>query len=1103
MDAQWKIRLFGRLCVEQEGQVITRFQTQKTAALLAYLAYHLHSVHPREVLADVLWTESPPETGRHRLRQAISSLRRQLEPPGVPQGTVIVSNRFSVRLNPHAITTDVAEFEAALQSARQSHNDSDKAKFLTAAADLYRGELLPGFYEDWVEGERARLSEAYFRAMRQLVKLLAQAHDFDRALDYAHRIVTADPLREESHRTLMRLYLAAGHPSAALTQFRELEVILKEQLRATPSATTREFVREIEKRAKGSRAKKQRATAASQPSTSPSQSSAQSFPQASPRTGNLPLQFTRFFGRETEIEQLRTMLLSAETRLITLTGSGGSGKTRLAIELAKNLRDEFSGGVWFVPLADLSDARLIGDTVLNSLRAPRSPNVEPMEQAADALSRQPVLLLMDNFEHLVEEGALIVQTLLSKVPTLKCLITSRRRLELTGEREFPVSPLPTPPQEYSDVQVLELSSCYPNTRTPEYLLSFPSVQLFVDRAQAVRPDFQVTKGNAHAMSELCRRLEGIPLTLELAAARAQVVTPAQMLAQLERRFDFLVSQRRGISDRHRTLRAAIEWSYRLLPPELQRFFTRLSVFRGGWSLEAAEAVCTNDGQWSMVNGQWLMKSSTINHQPSTMTLEALVQLRAHSLILSEESGAEMRYRMLETLREFAAEQLSPDEQAELASRQASYYLALAEEAEPELVGAEQATWLNRLTVEHDNVQAALEWVKRRLERPAESAEHVSEIGLRLVGALWRFWKVRGYFSEGRKWLSEMLERTVERTTGRAKALHGAGELAFLQDDYVASRSFIEESVAIYREIGDKAGLAHSLCMLGHAIRAAEGIHEKVRSLYEESLELCHELNDKRGMAAALFGLGRVVLPSGDYVTTTRFFHEQSLAIYSELGDSVGTAECLYYLGEAARLQDAYEEARTFYERSLSISRELGDRQGIAYSLYRLGQVAQANGDAESARSFFEDSLAILKELEDKYGMTLALHSLGDLASVQGDSAEAHSRYAAARSLYEEMLMTCMKSGNKQGVAERLEELAYLVASQGHSEQAVKLIGATQSLRKAVGTPLLPHEQQRQNEHLHRLRETLGETAFATAYETGRALTWEQTIAYALEDDRQD
>ncbi len=771
MDARCRIELLGGLRATQGDRTITRFRTQKTGALLAYLAYHRNRSHPRELLIEILWPEADLASGRNNLSLALSSLRRQFEPPGVPAGAILTTDRANVALNPALVTTDAAEFEA-LVNAAGSEDGPERLQALAEAAALYRGPLLPGYYEEWIEPERARLAEAYLAALRALARHHAQARDFPRALDYARRAVAADPLREEAHRSVMRLLAAAGQLSAALAQYRELEAVLRRELDRGPSERTRQLAREIEEAAgKGAPVRRQPAGAAttrlgaleaSQRSGSdgapvpgapvtPSPCPAALVPSTAPRDATatrgawtLPLQLTRFFGRETELERLadllhpgrqgssgaevqgprgaegqedprrqgskgareqgrtgpeppcapvpllpRSLAAPDETRLVTLTGPGGTGKTRLAVEAARRLLNRFSGAVWFVPLADVSDARLLPEAIGDALRLPRSPGTDPFDLATEILARQPSLLVMDNLEQVIEEAAPFLQRLIERVPTLTCLVTSRQRLDLSAESEYSVTPLPTPR----------------GIDTPERLVEFDSVRLFVDRAQAVRPDFQVTNQNAPAVAELCDRLEGIPLAIELAAARAQVLSPAQMVQQLSplrrptswvpregqgegsRRFDVLVSRRRDAVERHRTLRATLDWSYRLLSPDLQRMFARLSVFQGGWSLAAAEAVCD---------------------EPAA--LDRLEELRACSLVLAGEDGTaregQVRFRMLDTLSEYAAGQLSPPDLADARRRHLGYFLLLAEEAEPQLHGPRQGEWLDRLETERANFRAA-------------------------------------------------------------------------------------------------------------------------------------------------------------------------------------------------------------------------------------------------------------------------------------------------------------------------------------------------------------------------------------------------------------
>ncbi len=1216
MDVGCRIELLGRLRVTQGEREITRFRTQKTGALLGYLAYHAERAHPREVLIDLLWPESTPAAGRNSLKMALSSLRHQLEPPGISRGTIVRADRFSVHLNPKLVTTDVAEFEAAQRSAAEAGSDTERAECLAEAVELYGGELLPGYYQDWIIPEQRRLADLYYRTVRWLTAYLEQAGEWEHALECARRAVSADPLREEAHQDLIRLLAASGQPSEAVRQYQELERILKEELDATPSVAVRELARQIELQAESrevvappqvvappsplpigtvtflltdvegattlekklpdafqealeghnallrdafSRHGGQEANEAggsftvafAQPSEALAcavecqrELSAHSWPEevgalrvrmavhtrevrpredespgwllrrgtglllaarggqilcseasaallrrslkadveltdlgyfrlrgaeepehlfaieypdmvpegfppprAAPAyTSNLPIQLTAFFGREEELTRLEELLLEEERRLVTLTGPGGSGKTRLGLEAAGHVFEAFRGAVWSVELQDLSDAGLIVDAVLDGLSLPRLPEVEPLEQAAAALSRQRSLLVLDNFEHLVDEGAAVVQTLVERIPTLTCLVTSRRLLDLTGEREFLVAPLPVPSGDES----------------PEALMHFASVQLFVDRAQAVRADFQVTEGNAKSVAELCYRLEGIPLALELAAARAQVFTPAQMVVELEHRFDFLVGRKRDVDGRHRTLRAAMDWSYRLLTPELQRFFAQLSLFRGGWTAEAAEAVC---------------------EEPRA--LEYLEELRECSLILAEEAADEaggMRFRMLETLREYAQEQLLPDDQTALRKRHAEHYLALAEEGR--LEGEEEAVRMERFETEHDNLRAALAWLK--------SAEDGAEAGLRLAGALGRFWGIRGYWSEGRAHLREALARAeaAGRTAARARALSRAGSLASGQGDYAAARALYEESLTIWQELGDQRGIAVSLHGLG-LVAYYQAHFAAARALLEESLAIRRDLEEKQGIAASLTDLGVVAYHQGDYGAAHSVW-EESLAIQRESGERPGIAESLLHMGTLAIVKGDYARARALVEESLAAARESGGKARIAWSLNEVGNVAFCQGDYAAARAFHEQSLAIFRDLGYTRGAAFSLRGLGLVAAAQGD-------YAAARSLFEESLATRRELGDKRGIPECVEGLAGVRGAQKQPEPAARLFGAAEALREAIGTPLRPNERERYDREVAAVRAALTKEAFERAWAAGRAMTLEEAVAYALEE----
>jgi predicted ATPase/DNA-binding SARP family transcriptional activator len=1109
MDTQWHIALFGELHLQLGERVITRFRTQKSAALLAYLACHPRQAHSREVLMTILWPDHDPRASRNNLSVALNSLRRQLEPPGIPEGAVLIANRFQVQLNPEAFTTDVAAFEAALRAAERADSEEGRAQSLMEAVALYQGELLPGFYEEWILPEQQRLATLCLQALHELAAHFREAGDLERAIEYARRAVQADPLMEACHAELMGLYAQSGQVSLALRQYRELEGILKQEYDSEPSEATQALIRAIQSQEltqQADRLARTRHRTASAPAGREAerpQRQEPGLPTASDTARaarSLPLSLTRFFGREDEIERLQLLLrivaqgsydkdgLAPPARLVSLTGPGGSGKTRLVTEAARRWVQLLRCLVWFVPLADIADAALIPNAVADALGLPRLPQLTPEEQVIEALNRQPALLILDNFEHLLEDdaGRQFVGRLLSGVPRLRCLVTSRHRLELAGEQEFPIAPLSTP-EAGMGVRGSRLGeSPLPSPQappsppgvgaSPALLLTYASVQLFVDRAQVARPDFQVTTRNAPHVAALCARLEGLPLAIELAAARSQALTPYQMLSQVSRRFDFLVSRHRDQEARHATLRAVVDWSYRLLSSELQRFFRQLSVFRGGWTLEAAGAV----------SGE-------------ALTLDWLEELRDGSLLVTEETGSGMRFRMLETMREYASEQMSVEEASGLARRHAEYYTALAEEAAANIESPEAAAWYDQLEREHDNLRAALHF---SMEAKGESVEagatqasfpHSSadacEVALRLTVALMHFWTVRGHVSEGRRWFAAALSLpgAQARTTARADALNGAGELASAQSDYTQARAFYTECLAIRREIGDREGIANVLTNLGR-VANDQVDYVSARALHAECLAILREIGDRKGTAFSLVRLGLVALEQGDYVSA-RALCEESLSIRREIGDQQGIAYSLNNLGDVAYRQGDYAEAQALYEQSLALLRGIGHWRGIASSLSRLGNAVREQGDYSSARALYEECQAILREIGARRGIASSLGQLGLVALKQGD-------YVSARALYEERLSISRESGDRRGIAEAIEAFAALTVRQ--PVKATRLLGATEALREIIGIPLSPNQRVAYDRTVATLRAALDEAAFAEAWQAGRAMTMEQAIGNALQ-----
>jgi predicted ATPase/DNA-binding SARP family transcriptional activator len=1129
MDARCRIEMLGGLRITQGERVITRFRTQKAASLLAYLAYHLQQAHPREVLIEMLWPGVEPASGRNRLRMALTFLRHPLEPPGVPAGAVLIADRTSVRLNPFAVTTDVSEFQTALRQAAGAESNDARTRHLTQALELYRGELLPGFYDDWVQTEQMRLTEQFLQAIRQVIACFMKADNLDGALYYALHAVSLDPLNEESRLDVIRLYAAADRPREALHQYRQLERILREELGVGPSPAARQLAEtlrreigpetiDVSDRGKIPPPKPKSPLLEDPPPT----------PNTEHPVLHLPMQFTRFFGRKEEIALLGEILsphrplphpssarpsargptpcaaripprkftphssteredwisplsvqdtsgvrLSAtewgdsdftpSPHLITLTGSGGSGKTRLAIEVAGSLTEDFPGGIWFVPLADLFDPFLIPGTIVEALRLPRSPNREPLDQVVEFLNRRnaPVLLVLDNLEHLLsaeqrksEDGAAVARALLERIPTLTLLVTSRQLLGLEGERVFPVAPLPVPDADipgFPHSGIPEESSERRNTRTPEDLMQFAGVQLFADRAQAIKPDFQVTKRNADAVATLCDRLDGLPLAIELAAARANVLAPLQMLAQLEHRFDFLVGRRRDASDRHGTLRAAIDWSFRQLSPALQRFFARLSVFRGGWTVEAAEAICVEP-----------------------MALDYTGILRDSSLIVAVESGGVMRFRMLETLREYAEDQLTQEEAAGVSHAHRDYFLALAEEADPQLEGPQQYLWFARLERENDNMRAAL--------MSCQTDEDGADAGLRLSVGLFNFWIRRGYVVEGCAWLEAMLSRNgTGSSLPKRRALNCAGHMLYRQGENMRSTALFEQSLALCTEAGDKRGMAHALLHLGSIAFRAHGDTERSGAEIDACLSLYREVGDKPGMASAQWNLAILANRQGDHGRAS-VLCEETLSLFRELGDKGGESLALSTWGDVAVSQGNDARAISLYEESLALASESGNKMCRAPILANLGFVSLRQKDYSKANRLFHEAETLFRAQGDTWCLASSLSGLGRVAQFQGE-------YARAKTYFRESLGIVRQLENIPEIANCLGYFADLARAQHHDKRSARLLGALETLQPAQRVA-----------YVAAARAEIDEETFEAAWAEGRLMTLAQVIAYALEGD---
>ena len=725
---------------------------------------------------------------------------------------------------------------------------------------------------------------------------------------------------------------------------------------------------------------------------------------------NLPRQLSSFVGRDDEIAAAGARL--AESSLVTLTGTGGVGKTRLAMEIGAQLVTEYPDGVWLVELASMSDGDLVDDAVAAALRVKQRPNTEIIDALVEAIGEQRMLLILDNCEHLLEPVVEMLDGLLRRCPRLRVLATSREGLGIPGESLLPVSSMTLPDEA--------------TAANPDALAGWDVVHLFVERAQAVAPGFTLSAANAAAVAQICRRLDGIPLAIELAAARVRSLPPAQIAARLDDRFRLLTGGSRTALPRHRTLRAAMDWSFDLLGEAERAILPRLAVFSGSFTLEAAEAVTA---------GPPVERRDV---------LDLLSHLVERSLLMAEDHPTEARFRMLETIRDYAQERLAESgEAAERYGAHVAWFARLAEQARNAfLSGAIQPEWVARLAADQDNLRAALRW--------AHEDPNGTEAELTLASSLWRFWEVRGDLEEGSSWLERALERLGgEVTARRAAALTGAGVLAAHRGDYARAAAFHEASLAIQREIGDPRAVA-AACNNVASVAIERSDFERARVLYMEARDLTRELGEPAWTGYTLINLADLT----------------------------------------ARMGETDEAARLFSE-SIGLFEETGDQWGVAHASSRLALAARRSGDLDTARERFEAALAVHRSFGDRHAEARILANLADVAADGGDLAEAER-------LYQESLALRTELGDRVGMASVIERLAGV--AEDRPERAAALIGGAAALREAIGAPLSTAGVARVDQFLAGLHRAIGERPVEEAVAAGRSATLAATLARAAGRD---
>jgi predicted ATPase/Tfp pilus assembly protein PilF len=805
---------------------------------------------------------------------------------------------------------------------------------LAEAIALYTGDLASDLYEDWLETERERLRDLYLVTLEELIDQQRRRGDYAAAVVYAQQLLAADPLREESVRLLMQLRYESGDRAGAIQTYQEFEQYVQAELEVPPLPETADLYEQIWREESSIKREEQ-------PLPMP----------PSPPLHNLPAPVTSFVGRKNDRATIINRLVHNHSRLLTITGPGGSGKTRLALEIGRQfvMDGAFVDGVYFVDLTAVTDPTLLCQTITTTLNIEPDTQQSATNQLKQYLQSKHLLLILDNCEQIVA-GSSIIGDLLTATPKLQILATSRILLQIYGEQEYPLAPLPVP-----DLNKLP---------DPEGMLAFAAVSLFVDRARAFQPAFALTADNTVTIAQICHQLDGIPLAIELAAARIKLFPPQKLLAKLSQRLQFLASQMRDLPTRQRTLRHTIDWSFDLLSEPLQKLFMRLGVFAGSFTLAAAEAVMAD-----------------------TAVMDGLIELVDQSMVETADSPQQPRFRLLFVLREYALEKLNAStEQATYCQHHAQYYLTFAEEAEQGLLGSQQVDWLTRLDQDHDNLRAALDWAVR----------HDSELALRLGNALYRFWQIRGHISEARRWFEQILTIQPDHPTADlAQGWQNAGYLASRQSDYPAAEQAYAQSMIQLQSLNDQASKA-KLLLLVSRLRAQTGDWQTALRYIEESLSIFETLEDFAGQYQALMRLGVVTLQATDYNASRQYF-AAALHLQRQIDDKAGLSDALNNLGWVEYALGNYQTAHDLHLENLALRQQLGFTGRLPQTLHNLGLALVKLGDIAQAIAYTQQSIQQGQQLGLKMSIVEGLETMAMACASSHRAAEATRLLAAAQS----------------------------------------------------------------------------------------------------------
>ncbi len=987
-----KILTLGELTFQINGEPITSFPSHKAEALLVYLAVERTTKHRRESLFTLLWPGMPEKSARHNLRQVLYALRQTLGEVAAAEGDqavpLLLTDRHTVQINPEAaVIIDVQQLDQILEEI-QGHEHLNLAgceiclRVMEEAVDRYGGEFLSDFYledsnefEDWVQANREAYHQKALRTLKSLTGIFIQKGEYEQARSYAERQLEMDALKESAHRQKMEILARCGQRAAALCHYRNCIEILRKELGIAPSTKTIILSEQIRTESLPA-SDSHKATLEHQPI---------------PRH-NLPHPLTSFIGRQKELDEITRLI--ANHRLVTLTGAGGIGKTQLCLQAGRAQLAAFSDGVWLVELAPIEKPHLIPQTIAFALGLWESPSRAILEHLTKYLQDKHCLLLLDNCEHLIEAATQATEAILQSCPEVRILASSRETLSIPGEIVYLVPPLSFPHHD----QHLNF----------EDWQQFDAMHLFAERARDVLAGFQITPANLPWLARSCQRLDGIPLALELAAARVNLLSLEQIAQRLNDRFSLLTESSRTAPQRQQTLHNSIEWSWELLTNSEQVLLQRLSVFAGGMSLEAVEAVCGSDG----------IDPGEVMNLLSQLVNKSMVVVR-------REQGQETRYRMLETIHQYAAEKLAETKlEGKFRDRHLDYFLDLAKQAEVELIGPDQVAWYSLLEMDIDNIRSALSW----------SSETNIEAGLRLITSLNRF-LYYGYEAEGEAWISKLLSLgTILEPSTRAKAFWVQGILTYsLTLNVDLANELLQKSLVLYQALEDQRGIA--LCWSQLSIYD-ENIR---RELLWESLNIFRKIGDKVGAAGALLSLGSGNI--NQFSEQDMKYREESEKLYREVGHLTGISTSLRVNGIRAMYRGEFDIALQFLEECFKIQKLFGSKK-MSWILAWLGQLYYWKNDYQKALRHLEKSLSITQQTGNKSHHYWTMVKLGYVYLRMGEAYQAHTIFEKCQEQFKEI-------EQMSGVIFSTEGLASLALSQGQAEKAARLFGWADATRLEI------------------------------------------------------